>query len=194
MEKLDNHVSVNWDFGGDVAYVIKNSKEPVFEEPVDLSEENEKVKWKVMLWKQQVNRYGHRVTALVHNLEALYSMIFENLTKIMKAKIRSKIGFIKSDKEKAAVWLLQTIEDIVLNFEETKPIDIALDDQMEVIINLRQGRLTNEDFVKIVSKELKVYEKYGGNYLWGKVHEKKLRQEMKKNKSQLPNGTRTRDG
>ena len=79
LEKLDNHVSVNWDFGGDVAYVIKNNKEPVFEEPVDLSEENEKVKWKVMLWKQQVNRYGHRVTALVHNLEALYSMIFENV-------------------------------------------------------------------------------------------------------------------
>ena len=173
LEKMDNHVSVNWDFGGDVAYVIKNNKEPKFEEPVDLSEENEKVKWKVMLWEQQVNRYGHRVTTLVHNLEALYSMIFEKLTKIMKAKVQSKMGFLNAGKEKGAIWLLQTIEDIVLNFEETKPIDIALDDQMEVITNLRQEKMMNEDFVKIVSKEMKVYKKYRGKYLWGKVHEKK---------------------
>ena len=87
LEKLDNHVSVNWDFGSDVVYVIKNNEEPKFKELVDLSEENEKVKWKVMLWEQQVNRYGHRVTTLVHNLEALYSLIFEKLTKIMKAKV-----------------------------------------------------------------------------------------------------------
>ena len=95
------------------------------------------------------------------------------------------MGFLKADKEKSAIWLLQTIEDIVLNFEETKPIDIALDDQMEVIMNLRQGKLTNEDFVKIVSKEMKVYKKYGGNYLWGKVHEKKLKYEIKKTKTNI---------
>ena len=42
LEKVDNHVSINWDFGSDVAYVIENSEEPKIEEPVDLSEENEK--------------------------------------------------------------------------------------------------------------------------------------------------------
>ena len=46
LEKVYNHVSINWDFRSDVAYVIKNSEEPKFEELVDLSEENEKVKKK----------------------------------------------------------------------------------------------------------------------------------------------------
>ena len=44
LEKVDDHVLINWDFGSDVAYVITNSEEPKFEEPVDLLEENEKVK------------------------------------------------------------------------------------------------------------------------------------------------------
>ena len=184
LEKIGSHVTINWDFGSDVAYVIKNSEEPEIEEPVDLSEEDEKVKWKMLLWKQQVIRYGYRVNALSDNLGALHSLIFEKLTKIMKAKVRSKKGFLKADKEKDAVWLLGILDDIVLNFEETKPIYLALDDQMEVIMNLKQGKMTNEDFVKLVTKELKVYEKYGGRYLWGKFHDKKLKTELTKAKEE----------
>ena len=49
IEKIDNHVSINWEFGQDVAYVLKNNKLPIFKERKDLNDEDEKVKWKVHL-------------------------------------------------------------------------------------------------------------------------------------------------
>jgi hypothetical protein len=100
---------------------------------------------------------------------ALYSLINDGLSKIMKAKVRGKQGFNKAQEEKDALWMLKTIENITLNFEETKPKFFAIDDQMERIMKLKQGDATNEDYIKMVSKELKVYENHGGDFLWGKT-------------------------
>ena len=54
----------------------------------------------------------------------------------------------------------------MINFEDVNPKTILNDDQMERIIKLKQGESTNEDFLKQVQKELKVYEKHGGDFLW----------------------------
>ena len=53
------------------------------------------------------------------------------------------------------------------NFEEVTPKTLAIDDQMERIMKLKQGESTNEDLLKQVKKELKVYEKHGGDIMWG---------------------------
>ena len=41
---MDNHVSVNRDFGPNVEYLMHNNKKLAFEEPKDVSEYEEKVK------------------------------------------------------------------------------------------------------------------------------------------------------
>ena len=164
LEKIDSHVSINWEFGQDIAYVIKNSKLPVFVEPKDLTATEETTKWKVRLWNQKVDRYGLQNSTLEDNMGALHSLMHDGLSKIMKAKVRAKTGYNKAQEEKDALWLLKTIEDITLNFEETKPKLLAIDDQMERIMKIKQGDTTNEDFIKMVSKELKVYEKHGGDF------------------------------
>ena len=121
------------------------------------------------MWNQKVDRYGLQIATLEDNMGALYSLINDGLSKIMKAKVRGKQGFNKAQEEKDALWMLKTIEDITLNFEETKPKFLAIDDQMERIMKLKQGDATNEDYIKMVSKELKVYENHGGDFLWGKT-------------------------
>ena len=42
-----------------------------------------------------------------------------------------------------------------------------MDDQLEPIIKVHQGTLSNEDFINVLQKEIKVYEKHGGKFLWG---------------------------
>ena len=169
IDKIDSHVSINWEFGQDVAYVIKNTKAPEFVEPEDLTTNERTTQWKVRLWNQKVDRYGLKVATFEDNMGALYSLINDGLSKIMKAKVRGKQGFNKAQEEKDALWMLKTIEDITLNFEETKPKLLAIDDQMERIMKIKQGDTTNEDYIKMMSRELKVYEKHGGDFLWGKT-------------------------
>lgn len=62
----------------------------------------------------------------------------------------------------------------MLNFEEIKPKLVVIDNQMKATMTLRQGDFTNEDFIKLVMKELKACEKHGGNFLWGATQEDNL--------------------
>ena len=54
------------------------------------------------------------------------------------------------------MWLLETLEDIMVNFEEVKPKILAINDQMERIMQLKQGESTTDEyFLRTVMKELK---------------------------------------
>ena len=41
LDTIQTHVSINWEFGQDVAYVMKNTELPIFIEPIDLSKDEE---------------------------------------------------------------------------------------------------------------------------------------------------------
>ena len=87
LERVGNHASIAWDFGDDIAYVIKNTTKPSIPEPVDLTSEEAKKQWQVRVWNQKVDRYALRLDALDENMSAMYSLIKENISKLMKAKI-----------------------------------------------------------------------------------------------------------
>jgi len=107
----------------------------------------------------------------VENKGALYTVVMDSVSKIIKSKLKSKTGYSAADEEGDSLWLLGSLEDIMINFEEVKPKILAIDDQMERIMRLKQGESTNEDFLKQVVKELKMYEKHGGDFLWGNTQD-----------------------
>ena len=68
--------------------------------------------------------------------------------KIIKLKLKSKTEYTKADGVNDSIWLLETLKDIMINFEYVKPKTLAIYDQMERIMKLKQGESTNEDFLK----------------------------------------------
>ena len=91
-------------------------------------------------------------------------------------KLRFKVKQdIQTLENKDSICFLKVLDDIILKFEETKSILLAIDDQMEAIMKVQLGSQSNKDFVKIVTKELKIYEKYGGSFLWGNNQKKEMR-------------------
>ena len=84
---------------------------------------------------------------------SLFALILDAVSKITKAKLKSKIGFSDAENKGDAVWLLESLEDIMTNFEDEKPKILAMDDQMERIMRMKQGEnTTNEDFFKQINK------------------------------------------
>ena len=76
----------------------------------------------------------------------------------VKLKLSSKTGYTKADDGNDLLWLLKTLEDIMVNSEGVKPKTLAIDHQMERITRLKQGEsIANKGFLKIVMKELKVF-------------------------------------
>ena len=168
LDKIENHVTMAWEEGGDIGQVVSSGELPDIDEPEDITDEEEKSKLKQRMWILSVDAFVAKETALKSNVKALYALITDNISKITKSKIQSKAGYTKANKANDAIWLLETIEDIMINFEETKPKTQSLDDQMERIMSLRQGEESNAEFIKLLTKEMKVYEKHGGDFLWGK--------------------------
>ena len=174
LDKIQNHVTIGWEFGKDTGHVVKTGQLPDIEKPDDISDKDEESKWKLRLWMNAVDRYGSRTNALTDNLSALYALIMDWVSKMIKSKVKSKKGYASAAKDNDVVWLLGILEDIMINFEEDKPKILAIDDQMERIMRLKQGDTTNDDFVKMCQKELKIYEKHGGDFLWGTVQKEAL--------------------
>ena len=175
LEKIHNHVMVQWNFGPDIGHVIKKQDDPEIEEPTDLTATEEGSKLKVRLWNAKVDYYAARTLALEENKKALYALMFDALSKIMKSRLRGKAGYHAAEGKSEVKWLLNALDEIMVRFEEIKPKILSLDDQMERIMKLKQGaETTNEDFLKTVAKEIKVYEKHGGHFLWGPAQEDQL--------------------
>jgi hypothetical protein len=56
-----------------------------------------------------------------------------------------------------------------------------LNEQMGKIMFLRQKPSDmNEDFIKMVKTEIKVFEKHGGDFMWSEAREKQLASEVEK--------------
>ena len=74
------------------------------------------------MWNQNVDSYGQRLTTMEDNMGAMFSLIKDKISKIMKAKVKSKVGYKTANSSNNVIWLLKEMDDIVLKFEETKPL------------------------------------------------------------------------
>ena len=135
LDKLQNHLMIGWAGGRDISQVVKN-QEPDIPEPVDLTEKEKTSDWKKVAWTRKVEKYGERVDLLDENKGALYSLLMDNITTITRGKVKSKEGYQSADDAKNPTWLLSTLEDIMVNFEEIQKKTIALDDQVKRIVNI----------------------------------------------------------
>ena len=121
-----------------------------------------------------MGKYGDRHADLEENKGALYAVLMDKLLEIIKPKLKIKTAYTKADEVNDSVWRLETLEDIMINFEDVKPKMLEIDDQMERIMKLKQRESTNKHILKQVQKELKLYDKHGGDFLWGDAQDTKL--------------------
>ena len=104
-----------------------------------------------------------KVDLLNENKVSLFSFMVNNVSKITKGKLKSKADFKVKEEQGDVIWLMESLDDIIVKFERVKPNILSLDDQLERIMLLRQNESTsNEDFIKMVKKEVDIFEKHGG--------------------------------
>ena len=53
-----------------------------------------------------MGRYGIQIYRLNDNMAALFSILNGNISKILRAKVKSKQGYIEGETKKNTVWLL----------------------------------------------------------------------------------------
>ena len=134
VEKVGSFVTITSTGGNDIGYVLKNGEMPKIVPPADLSSDDAKSQLKKRQWERKADIYTDRLITLDDNKAAMFALVHENITKILKAKIKSKTGYTEAEVNNNVVWLMETLEDIMVNFEEIKPNVLALDNQLERIM------------------------------------------------------------
>ena len=152
IDKIASFVTITWTGGNDIGSVLRSGELPVILPPDDLTNDELKSKLKVRQWDRKADLYTDRLVTLDNNKTALFALIYDNISKILRAKLKSKQGYTDAESKSNVVWLLEILEDIMSSFEEVIPNVLSLDDQLERIVKLRQGSASNEDFIKIVQK------------------------------------------
>ena len=180
LDKIKNHVSINWEGGWEMKELITSMKEPSFKEPKDLTDDEEKSKLKTAMWNMEVHNYVTQINLFKRNKGALFAFIMNNVSKITKGKLKSNVCFSKKETEGDLIWLLEALDDIVVKFEKVKPRVLSLDDQLERVMTMRQSeRMNNDDFINLMKKEVDIYEKHGGRFLWADKEDKEVETRLK---------------
>ena len=109
--------------------MIRNTEDPKIKIPEELSDEDKKSGLKERIWNAKVDQYAGRIFQLEENKSALYALITDSITKVMKEKLCAKKGYSKAVEDTDLIWLLESMEDIMIRFEEIKPKILCMDDQ-----------------------------------------------------------------
>ena len=55
----------------------------------------------------------------------MYAVIMDGVSNIIKSKLKSKTGYTKADEVNNSVWIIETLEYIMINFEDVKSKTLA---------------------------------------------------------------------
>ena len=106
-------------------------EEPQFEIPKDLSEDGKKSSFKLAMWNKDVDKYSERLDIFQDNKAAIFALIVGAVSKMTRSKLRSKESFSRKKSDEDVIWLLESLDDIMVNFDKVKSSELAIDDQME---------------------------------------------------------------
>ena len=182
---LASHAVVTWYQGADVGYVLKQQKKPDMNPPTALTEDEEKDRDLVDDYRSDRKDHRARVKAFEANLKAMYTLVMANVSDLTKSKVKACVGYTKASEKMDLLWLMGNLNDIMVGFVEgVKPETLVMDEQLGKVYNMKQkpGE-TNEEFFKVFLREVEVYEKRGGKFLWSKMMDKRLVQAMKEKKT-----------
>ena len=149
VEALYEYAMKNLSKPGDLISFFKDLQPPVVIPPVaDLVLQTRLVEgvetevpasqFEQRVWKNEVDEYCARKNIVAQNIKALYSIVWGQCSKAMKAKLQSHNDFIPQDLNANCSWLLKEIKAITFRFEGQRCIYISLDDAHSALCSYYQ--------------------------------------------------------
>ena len=135
LRSVKSQIGVGWSDGYLIGRLIEEREDGGVQLPADVkveASEAEKV-----IWLEQVKLSVGSIKNYKDKKQAFYSLLHSHLSKATRTKVEGSDGFDAADEEKDPVWLLITLDDIMLGYEKITPTILSMDDQLCRIANLR---------------------------------------------------------
>ena len=165
-EEIRKYVSRKYDYGGDMAKIIEDESElvfdglkPVYPTPATIGGEIDKTDLRI--WEKEVDEFVKRKTAYVQNKQALYMIIWGQCSDTMQARLRSLDVFEKIESNKDCLRLLKEIKGITYKFESQRYPFEATFESLHAFYQTRQHQhQTNADYLQKFRNMVNVLDHY----------------------------------
>lgn len=98
---------------------------------------------KHLIREKQVACYIDRLEMFKDNKKVLYNTLWQLCSKLPKTKLMGHPEFKKEQKWQNPIWILQAITSTIYQFNDTKPLSLALDEEMEAMMCFCQPEHTD---------------------------------------------------
>jgi hypothetical protein len=137
-KEIANYVGKTYKFGHDIKLAVYTLEMPVFVEPTDPPDNASKSKLKI--WEKKIDEYVRRESYFDENVKTLYSLVWGQCTKVIRAQIEALLGHKKMFDKGNSIELLLSIKAIVYNYQSQKYLPVALHENMKCFYLIYQDR------------------------------------------------------
>lgn len=167
LKRISEYVGAAYKHGGDIRssilheakIVIPIPNAPSILDPAALSPAEEVAK---MIFKGELDSYIKRKAMLEDSIQKAYSLIIGQCTDLLQGKLKQQAQWTRISEDQDAIALISLIKSITFRFEDQKFLPLALYLSKTNLYNLRQGYMTNHDYLQRFQNLVDVATAYNG--------------------------------
>ena len=167
LKRISEHVGSTYKHGGDIRSSIINEvvatinlpRAPEVVDPTDMTPEEEVAR---MIFKGEVDAYIKRKGVLHDNVQKAYSLVLGQCTDLLQSKLKQQATWAAVSIDQDVIRLISMIKSITFKFEDQKFLPLALYQAKANLYNMRQGSMSNHDYLQRFNNLVDVATAYNG--------------------------------
>jgi hypothetical protein len=174
IKRIAEYVDAEYQKGGDIRSTIEKevvTQIPVPTEPAIIPPATARTTAQELIFKGQINEYIKREATLQENMQKAYYLILGQCTELLKAKLKQFNEWYRLSSTFDVLGLTRLIKSICFKFHEQKFLLVSLHQAKHSFYSLRQGTMTNADYLEKFTNLADIASSYGGDILDASVLE-----------------------
>jgi hypothetical protein len=167
LKRVSEYVGAQYKNGGDIRSSIVHELKitipipsaPTIADPTALTPQEEVDK---IIFKGELDAYVKRKNVLEESIMKTYSLVLGQCTDLLQSKLKQQNAWEAISEKQDAIALIGLIKTITFRFEDQKFLPLALYQSKAHLYNLRQGDMTNTDYLQRFQNLVDVATAYNG--------------------------------
>jgi hypothetical protein len=168
IKRIAEYLGAEYKQGGDIRSTIENEttfQVPVPVEPVLVAPATALTVAQTLIFKGQINEYIRRQAILQENMQKAYSLILGQCTELLRAKLKQSANWTQVSSTFDVLELTKLIKSIVFKFDDQKFLPVSLHQAKQNFYSLRQGTMTNAEYLEKFTNLVDIASSYNGKIL-----------------------------
>ena len=167
LKRISEHVGSEYKHGGDIRSSILNEARtnipvpaaPTITDPTNVTSLEAVAN---MIFKGKIDAYIKRDAVLDDNIQKAYSLVLGQCTDLLQSKLKQQNAWAAIALAQDVIELIKLIKSITFKFEDQKFLPLALHQAKANVYNLRQGNMTNHDYLQRFNNLVDIATTYNG--------------------------------